>query len=327
MHKLMWHVSGSQGQAFFDDQWADGSSMMRDGHLDAKRHFGTLIVTPYPFHASMSWPGSQDDLADLQIWRHGDKVVELSERHESDEGVLCTRTFRRLLLSLSDAKLSYEHTAKKAFPYTVQVTRTDKDGNSYTTTETHYDYMMCHWKMASVHCDDTLDGHLKFHDGYSLTRGPNVGWQTGAGLEIPLSELGIDAKAVASPGYTMTAEFARLLTEGGNNDMWRCPLQDALQNELIKNGGLCRVMQKDSASAPIDFVAGVLQTAVPLSDLDDYLQARPSDLVDLCQSRRELLLSIEELRAAAFADGRSAFWFVFFHDVSLPSAVCPSVHT
>ena len=144
---------------------------------------------------------------------------------------------------------------------------------------------------------------------------------------IPLSELGIDAKKLAVPDYTMNAEFARLLTEGGSNDMWRCPLQNALQNTLHENGGLCRVMQEDSASVPIDFVAGVLQTAVPLNDLDDYLQARPSDLGDFCQSRRALLLSIEELRAAAFADGRSAFWFVFFHDVSLPSAVCPSVHT
>ena len=320
MRHLLVDVLGPD--AYFDDVWQDGRSVLKDQQLDNTDHFGTLNINPYPFQASMSWAHEgSDDVADLQIWRHADKIVEFSLLNKRED-VQQRRDIRRILRSLSRAgQLSFQHQEKCSFSYEVEVRKTrtvrDHDGNShtehYTEKETRYEYLLCQFMSGVVSgADQRCLISMSFQDGYTLERGFHTGDHRNVRNTLSAKELGVTSD------FALTMELARLLSQNENLSLWEKPLRDLMEGVGNDSSSVSSLAQKQDVDLPVDFWAGVYQHAQPLERLSEYMQRnKGSVLVQYLEKNAGLLQFIESLRATVQSDAKHELWFVFFHDVIL----------
>ena len=316
MRHLLLDVLGPD--AYFDDVWQDGRSVLKDQELDNTDHFGTLKINPYPFQASMSWihEGS-DDVADLQIWRHADKIVEFSSLNKRED-VQQRRDIRRILRSLSRAGLlSFQHQATKSFSYEVEVEKTrtvqDADGKShtqhYTEKETRYEYLLCQFINGIVSdADERCHVSMTFTDGYTLERGFHTGDHRNVQNALSAKELGVTSD------FALTPDLARLLSENENLSLWEQPLRDFMQAAGQDSSEVSSRVQKQDADLPVDFWSGVFQEPQPLERLSEFFERnKGSVLVQFLEKNPGLLQFIESLRETVESDKTHELWFVFFH--------------
>eukprot|EP01047_Picozoa_sp_COSAG01_P032317 COSAG01_NODE_2328_length_7893_cov_2.389017_2_plen_1888_part_00 len=323
LRQLLVNIAGPD--AFFNDEWKDGISIVKDGNLNSDTKFGTLSVVPYPFHAIMRWEGDADsaaDVAQLEIWRHESKLLELVDLNDSAD-VRRRVDIRRILRCCASSQnlLSFTHTQSIAYTYT-----TTEGSGEDKHTETHTEYVNVYFKRGTISIakDEDVDEDLatfsvtmSFHDGYG------VGANTGVHHSVPFQ---LSGGAVGlTDSYSLTPMLVKLLTENENINAWINTFPAFMENHLFAQQRHCQRMQTDSDTLPMDFWVAIYQGYVTQAQFDDYLSQR-SELANEALQKIDVG-GIQTIMTLVTKDRRSSFWFLFWHDIVTTNTEYPQFLT
>ncbi|KAF1318055.1 hypothetical protein FI667_g14279, partial [Globisporangium splendens] len=167
------------------DVYWNGSTGVRDRHLDSQTCFGKMYITPYPFHCVMVY----DDAKDEAIIRD-DKFSEFLFLNFSpaimEKRLLCQKL---RALSATGVQIYFSFTRQEQVTVedgTTTRTATDAQGNSHIHTETRHTSVefTCHYTMGVITVDANskdramADGFLvltTYRDGYGDAMAPHTG--------------------------------------------------------------------------------------------------------------------------------------------------------